>query len=215
MVDEITTGDARELAKRIPDASVDLVFTDPVYERIDDYAWLASEAARVLKPNSAALIWHGIGYLPETLDALRAGGLVFRWQIACHMPAGSGYVNCSLNSNWRSLLIFGNGTPSTKQFARDSLIDGNASLTPSVHRWSKNPTVLAYYLQAFTKPGAVVWEPFAGGGTIPAVCKMLGRHYIASEIDPATAERARERVLNTQPPLPGLVVEQEPLMELV
>jgi DNA modification methylase len=43
---------------------------------------------------------------------------------------------------------------------------------------------------------------------VPAVCKMLGRTFLASEIDPATAERARERLANTQPPLPGLVVEQ-------
>jgi hypothetical protein len=31
---------------------------------------------------------------------------------------------------------------------------------------------------------------------------MLQRNYIAFEIDPDTAEMARERVLNTQPPLP-------------
>ena len=37
----IYTGDARELAEAIPDESVDLIFTDPVYDRIDDYRWLA------------------------------------------------------------------------------------------------------------------------------------------------------------------------------
>jgi len=37
---------------------------------------------------------------------------------------------------------------------------------------------------------------------------MLGRHYLAFEIDPATAQDARNRVRQTQPPLPGLVVEQ-------
>ena len=30
---------------------------------------------------------------------------------------------------------------------------------------------------------------------------MLGRHYVAFEIDPNVAERARERVANTQMPL--------------
>ena len=40
-LDRIITGDARELAKAIPDESVDLIFTDPVYDRIDDYRWLA------------------------------------------------------------------------------------------------------------------------------------------------------------------------------
>jgi DNA modification methylase len=34
----IYTGDARELSRAIPDESVDLIFTDPVYDRIEDYA---------------------------------------------------------------------------------------------------------------------------------------------------------------------------------
>ncbi len=78
---QIVTGDARELAKAIPDESVDLVFTDPVYDRIDDYRWLAETAARVLKPDRACLVFAGIGYLPETHDAVRAGGLSYRWQL--------------------------------------------------------------------------------------------------------------------------------------
>lgn len=41
----IYTGDARELAKAIPDESVDLIFTDPVYDRIEDYRWLAETGA--------------------------------------------------------------------------------------------------------------------------------------------------------------------------
>lgn len=56
MINQIITGDARELAKQIPDESVDMVFTDPVYENIDDYRWLAETAARVLKPGGACLV---------------------------------------------------------------------------------------------------------------------------------------------------------------
>ena len=32
----------------------------------------------------------------------------------------------------------------------------------------------------------------------------LGRRYLIFEIDPATADLARERIRNTQPPLPGI-----------
>jgi len=53
-----------------------------------------------------------------------------------------------------------------------------------------------------------VVDPFTGGGTVPAVCKMLGRQYLAFEIDPATADTARERVRNTQPPLFTVLPEQ-------
>jgi len=53
---QIVTGDARVLAERIPDESIDLIFTDPVYQNIDDYRWLAETAARVLKLDRACLV---------------------------------------------------------------------------------------------------------------------------------------------------------------
>ena len=56
-LDQIVTGDARALAERIPDCSIDMIFADPIYENLDDYAWLAETAARVLKPDSACLVW--------------------------------------------------------------------------------------------------------------------------------------------------------------
>ena len=39
-------------------------------------------------------------------------------------------------------------------------------------------------------------------------CKQVSRNFIASEINPATADKARERVRNTQPPLFVLEPEQ-------
>lgn len=55
MLDEIITGDAREVVKEIPPESIDCIFTDPVYQNIDDYRWLATEALRVLKPKGMLL----------------------------------------------------------------------------------------------------------------------------------------------------------------
>jgi hypothetical protein len=77
----------------------------------------------------------------------------------------------------------------------------------------ERPELIARYLKAFSRPGALVWEPFAGGGTIPAVCKMHHRNYIAFEIDPATAVAARERVANTQPMHPAFVADQSEMFE--
>ena len=108
---QIVTGDARILAERIPDESIDLIFTDPVYDRIDDYKWLAETAARVLKPDSSALIWCGIGYLPQTLRALNGNNLQFKWQFVAGRPRGfpSRYCMQRVFSNWQSLLWFEKG----------------------------------------------------------------------------------------------------------
>jgi hypothetical protein len=82
------------------------------------------------------------------------------------------------------------------------------------HRWAKNGDTIYRWIEALSpgpelnKYGAIILDPFTGGGTVPAVCKMLQRNYIAFEIDPDTAELARERVRNTQPPLPLEYPEQ-------
>ena len=60
----IITGDARQLAEAVPDESVDLIFTDPVYDRIDDYRWLAETAARVLRADCVLLIIGGVFFQP-------------------------------------------------------------------------------------------------------------------------------------------------------
>ena len=76
------------------------------------------------------------------------------------------------------------------------------------HVWVKNPEPIISWLQAFTRHQFIITDFFTGGGTVPDVCKMLGRHWLAFEIDPAIAETARERVRNTQPPLPHCQPEQ-------
>lgn len=212
----IYTGDARILSEAIPDKSVDLIFTDPVYQNIDDYRWLAETAARVLKNDSACLTFCGIGYLPETLAALTVGGLHYRWQFPIHIRnkcslAGSNWTY----RNWQCLLWLENGTANPHHRIQDirSVVAQNWT---TEHRWSKSFTIpaISYYLEAFGSIGDVVVDFFAGSGIVPAVCKMLSHQYLAFEIMSEMAKLARDRVRQTQPPLPGLVLESQVSLEL-
>lgn len=209
----ITTGDARELAKRIPDNSVDLIFTDPPYAEIHLYEWLSREATRVLKPGSACLAYCGIGYLPQTHDAMRNGGLSYRWRLVTRMVMSKEFHG-RLQVTTQECLWYEKGH--SKPYG--SIWDCDFSTTKGMHmvdgsNWGKGNVMLYRYLNAFSRPGDIVWEPFAGSGSIPSVCKMLNRRYIAFEVNPISAERARLRVEQTQPPLPGLEVEQQTAME--
>jgi DNA modification methylase len=56
-------------------------------------------------------------------------------------------------------------------------------------------------MSRFTKPGAIILDPFCGSGTCPAVCIEFGCHYLAFELDPQTAETARERLAEILPPI--------------
>lgn len=206
----IYTGDARELAKAIPDESVDLIFTDPVYDQIDDYRWLAETAARVSKLDGALLTFCGIGYQAETQAALKSGGRTVDWIFPIVYSAGNTpRFHPKGFAKWTMLLWVG-GQP--KRHFCDAQISTFEKNNNS-HQWTKNRKPVMAYLKAFSLAGEIIFDPFTGGGTVPAVCKMLGRRYLAFEIDSDTAELARQRVRQTQPPLPGLQVEQLKLME--
>lgn len=80
------------------------------------------------------------------------------------------------------------------------------------HVWEDNPKMFINLMSRLTETTSVIFDPFTGSGSVPVGCKMLHRNYLAFEIDPDTAEMARNRVAETQPPLPIVIHEQ---MELV
>ena len=181
---QIVTGDARELAKAISDESIDLIFTDPIYDRIDDYHWLAETATRILKPNRACLTFCGIEWLGETIQAMRQGGLEYRWQLILSMPYRNGGHIQGGFSQYISCLWFEKGHSIPIRQIPDMRLWRPAD---GPFKWAKNPDFVAYYLENFSL-------------TLD----------VAFEIDPVTAERARERVRNTKPPL--FVLQEEQLV---
>jgi DNA modification methylase len=70
---------------------------------------------------------------------------------------------------------------------------------PSGERFHKQQAPLALLLRIIlssTKPGDVVFDPFAGTGTTLVVAEQLGRKSIGIEIDPANVECIKDRVKN-------------------
>lgn len=212
-LNSIITGDARELAKVIPDESIDLVFCDPIYQNIDDYRWLAETAARVLKPDRALLAFCGIGYLPETLQALNGNGLRYRWRLIVR-PVYAKEFHGRLCVMTKECLWYEKGH--SKLYT--SLFDFNFSTRKGKYiingkNWGKGLDSILRYVNAFTLPNDICIDFFCGMGSIPAACKMLDRRYLAFEICEKTAELARQRVAQTQPPLPLNFCEQQQEME--
>jgi DNA modification methylase len=207
---QIVTGDARKLAKRIPDESIDLIFTDPVYDRIDDYRWLAETAARVLRPGGDVLTYLGAYHMGPIIKAMLEF-LDWRWLLnEKKMTNGSLIWSYDLFSHTVPILWFTKGKP-RKGPQRIDFMWSQGEGNGVNHKWAKGVRRIAYWLAKFGQDGDIVLDPYCGGGAIISACKMLGRNYIAFEIDPATAERARERVALTQPPLFVLQPEQAEL----
>jgi DNA modification methylase len=51
-------------------------------------------------------------------------------------------------------------------------------------------------IKASSNPGDLVFDPFCGSGTVPAVCHRLGRRFVACEINPEYRRLAEERLAN-------------------
>jgi hypothetical protein len=210
-LDTIVTGDARELSRGIPDASIDLIFTDPVYQNIDDYRWLAETAARVLKPDSGCFAWIANPQMFKVGEVM-SNYLNFVMPLNYTTPGGTYMLFSRKVFVWSTICLwYEKGKTKTYSAFPDSI--SSAKPPANGFKWNKNPEAIAKWMHSLTSRDSIVFDPFTGGGTVPAVCKMLGRHYLAFEIDPETAERARERVLNTQPPLFTLAPQQAELWE--
>ena len=204
----VYTGDARELAKAIPDESVDLIFTDPPYHKHNAYLFdvLGMIAQRVCKPGALVLSLAGQPALPESMAHL-AEHLDYYW--ASSMPHSLGcigrYHPRQIMCGGKPFLWYSKGSADPHPYVFDTFLPKRDK---RFHGWGQPAEWFMYYLNKLADPSSVIFDPYTGGGTVPAVCKMLGRRWLAFEIDPDVAERARERIRNTQPPLPGINAKQ-------
>jgi DNA modification methylase len=207
---QIVTGDARELARRIPDESVDLIFTDPPYPKdfIPLYSWLAETGARILKPGGLCIALAGHAHIPDIIP-LMSEHLKFYWigGMLHGLGTTARIYSRQFMCGWKPMLWYSKGKVPDHAWIFD-LLPPSPTRDKRYHKWGQAISWARYYIDKLTEIIAIVFDPLTGGGTVPAVCKMLGRNYVAFEIDPDTADKARERVLNTQPPLFVLEPEQ-------
>ena len=199
----IYTGDARELIAQIPDASIDLIFTDPPYlkEFLPLYHWLAKEAERVLKPTGFLLCYVGNVWKAEIYRYLLNTNLDYFWDfIAMHSGMGTMVWSKRVIARHKSILAFRKSDlamPRTNVLGVWTGTGGDKRF----HRWGQDESTARYFIDCFTRPGDIVLDPFIGGGTTGSVCKVLDRRWIGYEIDPQQAAIARLRIDTTQMPL--------------
>ena len=75
------------------------------------------------------------------------------------------------------------------------------SARPGKHPCEKPIQMLRDIVSASSRPGGLVLDSFAGSGATGQAAQELGRRFVGIEMDPAWAERARERLAVEQPTL--------------
>jgi modification methylase len=190
-------------------------------------AWLEA-ARRLLKPDGAIWVigsYHNIfrvGTALQDLDFWMLNDVI--WRKANPMPnfRGTRFTNAHETLIWaardkKSRVTF--NYEAMKQANEDTqmrsdwlfpICTGAERLTNGaggkVHPTQKPEALLMRILNATTKPGDVVLDPFFGTGTTGAVAKKLGRRFIGIERDDGYIAAALKRIASIKP-LSGQAIE--------
>lgn len=213
-LNQIYTGDCRTLAAGIPDHSVDLIFTDPPYpkEYLYLYEWLAEESARLLKPTGFLMVYAGI-YWKNKIMRWMDDHLDYWWDYVAFGAGDSPMIwQRQTISRYKSIIAYrprgGTGKPRTNVL---SVYQGS-NQDKNYHIWQQDDTTARYYIDCFSAPGDIVFDPFCGGGTAPFVCQLLRRPFLSFEINAESVAISQQRL--AQPWRPMLFVPELTQMEL-
>ena len=192
---ELQLGDFRDLIQQLPDDSVDLVLTDPPYPKPFRPLWsdLGREAARVLKPGKFLVTLSGQhGFLENAFRLSQH--LNYYWlKWISHQGRSALRFEVKAFNNGKPVLIYYKPPRRWPVRCCVDLIQGGGR-EKEFHPWQQGLLSTTTLLEAFTMPGDLVVDPFAGAGTVLAAAFQLRRRAIGYEIDPGHYERACERL---------------------
>src|SRR5204863_199874 len=161
------------------------------------YGWLAEEASRVLKPGGFLLAYVGNYWKYETM-----------LQMGQHLPFFFDYITLMPGDNsvlWprrtiarhKCILAFVKGAGKPRCNVLSVWVATAAD--KRFHVWGQDESTARYFIDCFSAPRSVVFDPFCGGGTTAAVCKIIGRNFITFDIDPTAIQEACEHLATIQP----------------
>jgi SAM-dependent methyltransferase len=196
----IVCGDFREVCASLPENSVDLVLTDPPYDRDSVPLWddLGRVAARVLRPGGYLISYCGQVALPDALAAL-GRHLAYYWVLVNLHATGESVRLWSRRFwvNWKPLLVFCSGdNPWPHRWMSDvvRVPAAHAREAKRLHDWGQPVEEARLLIEAFCPEGGLVLDPMCGGGTVPLAAALCGRRAVGVEIDEQVALRTRARV---------------------
>ena len=206
MLDGIINGDCIDVMAHMPAQSVDFVLTDPPYLvryrdrqgrsviNDDNEAWLKPAFARmhrILKPHAFAVSFYGWNKADLFMDAWKSAG----FRVAGHIVFRKPYASKARYLAYRheSAYLLAKGSPAFPDRPPPDVLDWQYSGN-RLHPTQKPLGILTPLIEAFTRPGDTVLDPFAGSGSTLAAAQQLGRRFIGIELDPDHHRTARRRL---------------------
>lgn len=161
---------------------------------------IAIEARRICKPTSSLFTFCDWRMIPALEPAIESTGL--RWQGLIVWDKGHMGLGAGFRCQHEIIMHFTFGAPSYyDRGTANVLYSQRVPSNERLHQTQKPIDLLNQLIHVAVPAGGIVCDPFCGSGSTCVSAKILGRRYLAFEIDPDIAELARNRVRNTQPPL--------------
>ena len=205
-VNRVILGDCIQVLRQLPDASIDLVLTDPPYlvnyrasdgrsvPNDDNTRWMFpafSELYRVLKPNSYCVSFYGWSKADRFLTVWRECGFTavghFVW--VKHYASRVRHVQ----GMHEQAYLLAKGNPALPACPPVDVLPwkytGNR-----LHPTQKPVCSLTTLIEAFSRPNGIVLDPFAGSGSTGVAAKACRRRFLLIEKDAAYHRAASARL---------------------
>ncbi len=207
LIGTVIHGDCTKVMRGLPWASVDFILTDPPYlvnyrdrsgrnvaNDSGDGAWLKPafrQMHRVLRPDSLAVSFYGWNRTDLFMQAWREAGFA----IVGHIVFRKRYASTARFLSYRheSAYLLAKGRPALPAQPVPDVLDWDYTGN-TLHPTQKPVAPLQQLIAAFTKPGAIVLDPFCGSGSTLVAARDLGRRYIGIELDERHARTATARL---------------------
>lgn len=175
----------------IPNNRVSLIFTHPPFDDKLFYLYneLAKQAARVLCNGGNVLCYVHQSDIGKVIELFANNGLSYQWQfIIKHTGAPTSTYGKKLSIHYKSLLWFsmGQGDDITADDFLDVEFQGN-----TINTWESG-TVPDYYIEKFTKPQDIIYDPFLDSGLVGLSAIQQKRQFIGCTGDARKFEAAKK-----------------------
>lgn len=206
----IFNGDCIDVMRSFDRASVDFILTDPPYvtnfrdrqgrtvANDDNGRWLRpafNQMHRVLKDGGFCVSFYGWNKVDLFMDAWKAAG----FRVVGHLVFRKRYASSTrfLRYQHEQAYLLAKGNPTLPAQPIPDVLDfpytGNR-----LHPTQKPIEALTPLIEAFTKPGDLVLDPFSGSGSTLAAAQQIWRNWTGIELDNAHYHTASKRLAELQ-----------------